>query len=122
MNMKKIKFFILLGLLGMISLIGMISLGANAEEIPNNEIWYEASEQLTETTSEGYSRLHTNAFNTTIKSHTFSEGKGIITFDADVTSIGDSAFFRCSGLTSVTIPNSVTSIGNYAFEGCNYEV
>ena len=25
----------------------------------------------------------------------------------------------CSGLTSVTIPNSVTSIGNSAFEGCS---
>ena len=32
-----------------------------------------------------------------------------------VTSIGDSAFYKCSGLTSVTIPDGVTSIGNYAF-------
>ena len=42
-----------------------------------------------------------------------------------VTSIGagayyiyEGAFFECSGLTSVTIPNSVTSIGNSAFRGC----
>jgi len=35
-----------------------------------------------------------------------------------VTSIGGSAFYHCSGLTSVTIPNSVTSISNEAFNGC----
>ena len=36
-----------------------------------------------------------------------------------VTTIGDYAFYYCSGLTSVTIPSSVTSIGNYAFEYCS---
>ena len=36
-----------------------------------------------------------------------------------VTSIGPSAFSDCSGLTSVTIPNSVTSIKRYAFQFCS---
>ena len=38
--------------------------------------------------------------------------------DFNVKSVGASAFSSCTGLTSVTIPNSVTSIGNYAFSGC----
>ena len=35
-----------------------------------------------------------------------------------VTSIGHAAFQNCSGLTSVTIPNSVMSIGANAFKDC----
>ncbi len=35
-----------------------------------------------------------------------------------VEGIGSSAFSRCTGLTSVTIPNSVTSIGSFAFRDC----
>ena len=37
----------------------------------------------------------------------------------NVKAIGDNAFCYCSGLTSVTIPNSVTSIGYYAFRECS---
>ena len=42
-----------------------------------------------------------------------------LTLPDSVTSIGDSAFRGCSGITSLTIPESVTSIGNCAFYGCS---
>ena len=42
-----------------------------------------------------------------------------LTIGSNVTSIGYSAFYGCSGLNSpVIIPNSVTSIGISAFDGC----
>ena len=37
----------------------------------------------------------------------------------DVISIGEKAFYDCSELTSVTIPNGVIYIGNWAFEKCS---
>ena len=42
-----------------------------------------------------------------------------VTIGNGVTSIGGSAFYNCKGLTSIEIPNSVTSIGNYAFKDCS---
>ena len=36
-----------------------------------------------------------------------------------VTSIGQSAFYGCTGLTNILIPSSVTNIGNSAFYGCS---
>ena len=38
--------------------------------------------------------------------------------DIPVTYIASEAFYYCTKLTSITIPNSVTSIGSYAFRGC----
>ena len=42
-----------------------------------------------------------------------------VTIPNSVTKIGDQAFYICSALTSVTIPNSVTEIGGGAFHGCS---
>ena len=42
----------------------------------------------------------------------------VIPADGSVTSIGSWAFYGCSGLKTITIPNNVTSIGNRAFSDC----
>ena len=47
----------------------------------------------------------------------YCSGLTSVTIPNSVTSIEGSAFQYCSGLTSVTIPNSVTSIGRSAFDG-----
>ena len=36
-----------------------------------------------------------------------------------ITSISNFAFYGCSGLTNIYIPNSITSIGSFAFDGCS---
>ena len=58
---------------------------------------------------------------TSIGDYAFYDCTGLtsVAIPNSVTSIGSSAFEYCSGLTSVTIPNSVTSIGNWAFNGCS---
>ena len=58
---------------------------------------------------------------TSIGYQAFCDCSGLtsVSIPNSVTSIGDWAFRDCSGLTSVTIPNSVTSIGNEAFRGCS---
>ena len=57
---------------------------------------------------------------TSIGDYAFEKCSGLtsVTIGNSVTSIGREAFSNCSGLTSVTIPNSVTSIGNEAFWNC----
>ena len=57
---------------------------------------------------------------TSIGGNAFNGCSGLtsVTIPNSVSSIGNNAFFNCSGLTSVTIPNSVTSIGESAFSGC----
>ena len=58
---------------------------------------------------------------TSIGKYAFYKCSGLtsVTIPNSVTSIGISAFYNCSGLTSVTIGNSVTSIGNSAFSNCS---
>ena len=55
----------------------------------------------------------------TIVSNSYSNGKGTIVFDKEITSMGDYAFMECTNLESIIIPESVTSIGAYAFSNCS---
>ena len=82
------------------------------ETIPNNQIWYTSSDGNVITPKTG-------VFSVNITSNVYENGKGIITFDNSVTTIGDYAFSYRESLKTITIPNSVTNIGNSAFTGCS---
>lgn len=64
------------------------------------------------------SRNNCNAIIET-KTNTLTLGCSGTTIPTDVTVIGNYAFYRCQGMTSLNIPNSVTQIGNYAFDFCD---
>ena len=82
-------------------------------KIPKNEIWYTSNDGIVEPYDD-------SAFSGgVIISNTYKNGKGVIEFDRDITSIGNQAFCGCTSLTSVTIGNSVTSIGDYTFYYCS---
>ena len=81
--------------------------------VSTNEIWY------TSTDGTIIRPYRTDVFGANIVSNTYEKGIGIIEFDSNVTSIGGYAFYNCSSLTSVIIPDSVTSIGGYAFYNCS---
>ena len=63
------------------------------------------------------SRENCNAIIET-ETNTLLRGCNNTIIPSSVTTIGSTALYGCSGLTSIIIPNSVTSIGDYAFSGC----
>ena len=111
--MKQTTFTLLLTML-----MSMVGLHAYASDIEVDGIYYNfnANTKTAEVTFKGelsysYDNEYTGAV--VIPSEVTYGGEKY-----SVTSIGTYAFYHCSGLTSVTIPNSVTSIGTSAFEGC----
>ena len=70
--------------------------------VPANEIWY--------TTTDG--KTIKGGMNMPKKSNTYKkDGKGVIVFKEPVVEIGKQAFYNCSTLQEIVIPEGVTTIG-----------
>lgn len=59
-----------------------------------------------------------DAFGVNVISNVYENGLGVITFDGNVVTIGEEAFYQKTALTSVSLPNSVTEISSKAFYEC----
>ena len=111
------------------------SISASAYDVEIDGIYYNlnSEDKTAEVTYEGEkyrgkvvipSSITVEGKEYTVKSignEAFYKCSGLTSVDIpnSVTSIGDYAFYNCSGLTSITIPNSVTSIGYGAFSNCS---
>ncbi|MBP5770067.1 MAG: leucine-rich repeat protein, partial [Bacteroidaceae bacterium] len=108
-----------------------------AEEVQIGELWYDVkTEDKTATVIQWKNDIYysgdivipgTVEYNevecsvTSIEYHAFYGCSGLtsITFPESITSIEEEAFYGCSGLTSVTFPNSLTTISKLAFGRCS---
>lgn len=80
---------------------------------PNNVIYY------TSTDGEIVTPNASDVFGVAIISNKYINGQGIITFNGEVTGIGNMAFDGCQTLSAITLPESITRIGDNAFRRCS---
>ena len=94
-----------------------VTIPTNVSDIGNNA--FTGCEKLV------YVYINSNAVAS--KTYTSSNNLGTIfgpqvtryTFDSSVTSIGDNAFYGCSGVKSFNLPSTLKLIGHYAFQNCS---
>lgn len=98
--------------------IVFITTSANTVAVTSKTTQYTGS--ITIPSSVVYSAVTYNV--TSIGNYAFQSCTGLtsITIPNSVTLIGDLAFQSCTGLSSITIPSSVTSIGSNAFSLCDH--
>ena len=92
-------------------LLALLPLIASADAVEINGIYYNLVSKLK--TAEVTKNPNKYRGNIDIPASVEYEGTTY-----SVTSIGSAAFYSCTGLTSITIPNSMTSIGENAFAFC----
>ncbi|MBQ4520057.1 MAG: leucine-rich repeat domain-containing protein [Bacteroidaceae bacterium] len=112
--MKKIRFW-----LATIAVL-LCSVSVSAHDFEVDGIYYNITSETNLTVEVTYEGLHYYSVSNEYTGEVVIPEK--VTYNDknySVTSIESCAFHSCSGLTSVTIPNSVTSIESYVFSGCS---
>ena len=82
----------------------LVNKGGGGDAPKRNQIWYWAASQVT---------LYTTA---NVVSHTFSDGKGVVTFNSAVSSVAQ--WFRATPITGVQLPDKTRTVSTNAFYQC----
>ena len=96
----------------MLLLVAMAAGAETISEVTIGNLVYSLDTDTKVATVTGYDR--SNKPTDVVIPNTIKYGGG----NYSVTTIGKSAFYNCTSLASVNIPNSVTTIGGWAFENC----
>ena len=89
----------------------MVAVEHNAEPGPDaTQIWY--------TTTDGQVANTYSYYSDKVKSNTYENGKGVITFKEELTTIANSLFEQNATLETVILPESIVEIRSYAFRNC----
>lgn len=88
-----------------------------SKDQPNNFIYYTSVNNNVVTPYSGWSAM--DQFGANIVSNTYSDGLGVIVFDAPVTRVGAQAFRNKVNLNWISLPDSAVSIEYEAFYGCS---
>lgn len=92
--------------------VGTISICQQRAEIASTELIY------TTTNGEPIILYNADGFTSKVISNRYTNGRGVIVFNDDLTSIGEYAFYNCTTLESITMPKTITTIGESSFSGC----
>lgn len=98
---------------------GALGVEIDAENIPDNEIWYTTNDGKTVNLELSYPTYNSQPFDANIISHTYENGKGVIKCDAPITAINDYVFGNGQflNISQLILPNSVTTLGQGAVNG-----
>ena len=117
----KRKLWIILALTALILALGAgAALADQSGTCGTNVTWTytEANHKLT-ISGTGAMADFTNSSSAPAPWSSFNAEIQTVEIRSGVTTIGQQAFYDCTGLTGITIPSGVTSIGRYAFRGCS---
>ena len=101
------------------------TIGLARDSLPQLQLTAEAEDKLYTGESDGLQLNYDELENGTIGITKFVDSTSTdielpaVIDGKSVTSIGEGAFWNCTSLTSITIPDSVTSIEDSAFDGCS---